>query len=51
MSPSDTFAPVSLRSLVLIYNSRLIRQNFPTGLHSLLEEAWRGQIAFADPEN
>ena len=49
--PSDTFAPVSLRSLVLIYNSRLIRQNFPTGLHSLLEEAWRGQIAFADPEN
>ena len=44
-------APVSLRSLVLIYNSRLIRQNFPTGLHSLLEEAWRGQIAFADPEN
>ena len=47
---SDTFAPVGLRSLVLIYNSRLIRQNFPTGLHSLLEEAWQGQIAFADPE-
>lgn len=49
--PSDTVAPVGLRSLVLIYNSRLIRQNFPTGLHSLLEEAWQGQIAFADPAN
>ena len=48
--PSDTFAPVSLRSLVLIYNSRLIRQNPPTGLRSLLEKAWQGQIAFADPE-
>lgn len=48
---SDTFAPVGLRSLVLVYNSRLIRQNFPTGLHSLLEKAWQGQIAFADPEN
>ena len=48
---SDTFAPVGLRSLVLIYNSRLIRQNFPTSLHSLLEEAWQGQIAFADPMN
>lgn len=47
--PSDTFAPVSLRSLVLIYNSRLIRQNPPTQLCSLLEEAWKGQIAFADP--
>ena len=48
--PSDTFAPVSLRSLVIIYNSRLIRQNPPTGLCSLLEKAWQGQIAFADPE-
>ncbi len=49
--PSDTVAPVGLRSMVLIYNTRLIRQNFPTGLHSLLEEAWQGQIAFADPIN
>lgn len=47
---SDTFTSVSLGSLVLIFNSRLIRQNLPTGLNSLLDEAWRGQIAFADPE-
>lgn len=47
---SDRFVAVNLRSLVLVYNARLIRQNPPDGLHSLLEEAWRGQVAFADPE-
>lgn len=47
---SDRFVSVNLRSLVLIYNARLIRQNPPEGLHSLLEASWRGQVAFADPE-
>ena len=46
---SDRFVSVNLRSLVLIYNARLIRQNPPEGLHSLLEASWRGQVAFADP--
>lgn len=46
----ETYCPVAQRGVVLIYNPVLIRQNPPTGFDSLLEPAWRGHIAFADPE-
>lgn len=45
----ETYCPVSSRGVVLIYNPKLIRQNPPTGLDSLLDPAWQGHIAFADP--
>ena len=35
--------------VVLIYNTKLVRRNMPSGWASLLDEAWRGRIAFADP--
>lgn len=44
------WAPLSLRSLVIIYNPKLVRQNPPGGWDSLLSAAWQGKIAFADPE-
>lgn len=46
----ERYCPVSLRGVVLIYNPILIRQNPPTGFDSLLDPAWQGHIAFADPE-
>lgn len=49
-STDEKWLPVARRSVVLIYNSKLIRQNPPEGLQSLLAPDWRGQIAFADPE-
>lgn len=45
----ETYCPVSSRGVVLIYNPKLIRQNPPTGFDSLLDPAWQGHIAFADP--
>lgn len=43
------WVPLSLRPVVIIYNTKLVRQNLPTGWDSLLSSAWRGEIAFADP--
>ena len=34
---------------MLIYNTRLVRTNPPTGWGSLTDSKWRGKIAFADP--
>lgn len=44
------WVPLSLRPLVIIYNTKLVRQNLPTGWECLLSDAWKGEIAFADPE-
>ena len=44
-----TCTPFSSLPLVLIYNPKLVQLNPPVGWESLLEEAWRGKIAFADP--
>lgn len=44
------WTPFSIPPVVLIYNSKLIRANPPTGWTSLLDPAWKGKIAFADPE-
>lgn len=46
----EVYCPVSSRGVVLIYNPMLIRQNPPAGFDSLLDPAWRGHIAFADPQ-
>ena len=39
----------SVVPVVLIYNPVLVRMNPPEGWESLLDPAWRGRIAFADP--
>lgn len=43
------WTPFSLVPMVLVYNTKLVRQNFPTGWNDLLDPGWRGRIAFADP--
>lgn len=44
------WTPFSIPPVVLIYNPKLIRTNPPTGWNSLLDPAWKGKIAFAEPE-
>ena len=45
----DTWVPVSIRAMVIVYNPKLVRQNPPSDLESLLQSPWAGKIAFADP--
>lgn len=40
----------SLHPLVLIYNPVLVRRNLPSGWESLFLPAWKGKIAYTDPE-
>lgn len=47
----EAWVPVSLGALVIVYNPKLVRLNLPTGWASLLDPAWQGKIAFADPES
>ena len=49
-SADGSYSPFSTLPVVLIYNTKLVRMNPPTGWESLLDSAWRGKIAFADPE-
>lgn len=44
------WTPFSIPPVVLIYNPKLVRTNPPAGWASLLDPAWKGKIAFADPE-
>lgn len=49
--PKDgLYTPFSSLPLVLIYNTRLISPDAITGWEDLLNPAWQGKIAFADPE-
>lgn len=48
-SPDGFYTPFSALPVVLIYNTRLVRTNPPTGWGSLTDSKWRGKIAFADP--
>lgn len=45
-----SWTPFSALTVVLIYNPKLCRVNPPADWDSLLDPAWRGRIAFADPE-
>ena len=45
----DTWVPVSIRAMVIVYNPKLVRQNPPSDLESLLQSPCAGKIAFADP--
>lgn len=49
-SPHGLYTPFSALPVVLIYNTRLVRSNPPTGWSSLTDSKWHGKIAFADPE-
>lgn len=46
---SDICTPFSSLPVVLVYNPKLLYVNPPTGWAALLDEAWKGKIAFADP--
>ena len=48
-SSDGSYSPFSALPVVLIYNTKLVRMNPPTGFASLLDPAWHGKIAFADP--
>lgn len=48
--PQGRWLPFTTRRVVLIYNPMLVRRNPPTGFASLLDPAWKGKIAFADPK-
>jgi len=48
-SDGDICTPFSSLPVVLIYNPKLLYINPPSGWGSLLDEAWKGKIAFADP--
>ncbi len=45
----DCLTPFSVVPLVLVYNPKLARIHPPSGFDSLLDAAWKGRIAFADP--
>lgn len=49
-SDDASYSPFSALPVVLIYNTKLVRVNPPTGWESLIDGAWKGKIAFADPE-
>ena len=46
---NDICTPFSALPIVLIYNTRLVQPGELTGWADLLNERWRGNIAFADP--
>ncbi len=45
----EEWEPLSYQIPILIYNPKLVRQNPPTGFADLLDPAWQGKVAFADP--
>lgn len=45
----DLWTPFSSLPVVLIYNTRLVSPGEVTGWADLLDETWKGKIAFADP--
>lgn len=45
----DLWTPFSTLPIVLIYNTKLVPKGALTGWADLLDEKWRGNIAFADP--
>lgn len=46
---ADLWTPFSSLPVVLIYNTRLVSPGEVTGWADLLNETWKGKIAFADP--
>ncbi|MGN0506323.1 MAG: extracellular solute-binding protein [Lachnospiraceae bacterium] len=48
---NESWTPFSSSPLVLIYNTKLVRNNPPTGWPDLLKEVWQGEIAYADPQS
>ena len=47
--PDDLCTPFSALPIVLIYNTRLVQPGELSGWADLLNERWKGRIAFADP--
>lgn len=49
MRGNGAWTPFSALPIVLIYNPKLVRFNPPEGWSSLVDPAWKGKIAFANP--
>jgi len=49
MQGNGVWTPFSALPVVLIYNPKLVRFNPPEGWSSLLDPAWKGKIAYANP--
>ncbi len=49
MRGNGVWTPFSALPIVLIYNPKLVLFNPPEGWSSLVDPAWRGKIAFANP--
>ena len=45
----DLWTPFSALPIVILYNTRLVASGEVSGWEDLLNEKWRGRIAFADP--
>lgn len=51
-SKDDYWTPFSELPAVIIYNDKLVsEEQAPTGWNDLLDEHWKGNIAFANPNN
>ena len=48
--PGSKWLPFSSLPIVLIYNPKLVGENIPQTWGSLLEDRWKGKIAFARPD-
>mgnify|MGYP002624712385 CR=1 FL=1 len=48
-TPDDRVTPFSALPIVLIYHTKLVDPENLSGWSSLLDPAWKGKIAFADP--
>lgn len=48
--PGSKWLPFSSLPIVLIYNPKLVGEDIPQGWNSLVEERWKGKIAFARPD-
>ena len=48
--PGSKWMPFSSLPIVLIYNPKLVGGDVPEGWNSLLEDRWKGRIAFARPD-
>lgn len=51
-SETDSWTAFSSLPIVIVYNNKLVYVNsVPTGWKDLMDERWRGKIAYADPAN
>ncbi|MGN7382760.1 2-aminoethylphosphonate ABC transporter substrate-binding protein [Chlamydia abortus] len=51
VDPNKVWTPLSILPMIIIYNKDLVsEEEKPKGWEGLLDEKWKGKIAFADPQ-